>query len=45
MSAEIRTGRLGLRLLLSGSVKNGASHAGLCRTAGDRLNEQAPRRA
>lgn len=38
MSAEIRTGRLGLRLLLSGSVKNGDSPAGLCRPAGDRPN-------
>lgn len=38
MSAEIRTGRLGLRLLLSGSIKNGDSPAGLCRPAGDRPN-------
>lgn len=35
MSAEIWVGRLGPRLLLSGSIKNGASNARLCRPARD----------
>lgn len=38
MSAEIRTGRLGRRLLLSGSIKNGDSHTCLRGLAGDAWN-------